>query len=92
MSDLIAVFVAIFLAELGDKTQLATLMFASRGDHSPWLVFAAAASALVLTSALAVGIGTIGARYIEGVPLKLIAGLAFIALGVWTVIEHFRGA
>ena len=92
MSDLIAVFVAVFLAELGDKTQLATLMFASRGDHSPWLVFVAAASALVLTSALAVAVGTVGARYIEGVPLKLIAGIAFIALGIWTVIEHFRGA
>jgi putative Ca2+/H+ antiporter (TMEM165/GDT1 family) len=91
MSDLLAVFAIVFLAELGDKTQLATLMFAARGDHSPWLVFAAAASALILTSALAVGIGTMGARYLEFVPLKLIAGLVFIGLGVWTMVEHFRG-
>jgi len=92
VSDLIAVFVAVFLAELGDKTQLATLMFAARGDHSPWLVFVGAAGALVLTSALAVGVGTLGARYLEVVPLKLIAGLAFIGLGMWTLIEHFRAA
>jgi putative Ca2+/H+ antiporter (TMEM165/GDT1 family) len=92
MSDLIAVFVAVFLAELGDKTQLATLMFAARGDHSPWLVFVAAASALILTSALAVGVGTVGARYLEFVPLKLVAGVAFIGLGVWTLLEYFRAA
>jgi len=90
MPDLLVVFLTVFLAELGDKTQLATLFFAARGNHSPWLVFAAAAGALVLSSALAVGVGTLGARHLEAVPLKLIAGIAFIALGVWIVVEHFR--
>jgi putative Ca2+/H+ antiporter (TMEM165/GDT1 family) len=86
----LTVFVTVFLAELGDKTQLATLLYAT-GGRSPWLVFAAAAAALVTATAIAVVVGTAGARWIEGVPLKLIAGLGFIAIGVWTVVQHFRG-
>ena len=46
------VFVTIFLAEIGDKTQLATVLFAADGKASRWLVFAAAASALVLSAAV----------------------------------------
>jgi len=92
MAKLAAVFVAIFIAELGDKTQLATLLFAAERDTSPWAVFAAASLALVASTALAVLFGTVGARYIEFLPVKLIAGLGFVAIGVWTLAEHFRGA
>jgi len=92
MLKLFAVFSAVFLAELGDKTQLATLLFASEGEHRPLAVFFAAAGALVLSTALAVLVGTLASKYLEAIPLKLIAGMGFIALGGWTVFEHFKGS
>jgi putative Ca2+/H+ antiporter (TMEM165/GDT1 family) len=93
MRAMLVIFVSVFLAELGDKTQLATLLFAS-DEHapSPLLVFIAAAGALVLSTAIAVALGTAAERYLTMIPLKLIAGLGFIAIGVWTVAAHFRGA
>jgi len=91
MFKLASVFAAVFLAELGDKTQLATLLFASDRSLNPIHVFLAAASALVLSTGLAVLIGSQAARYLEMVPLKLIAGIGFIAIGCWALVEHFRG-
>jgi len=91
MLKLATIFGAILLAELGDKTQLATLLFASDRQLSPYLVFAAAASALVVSTAVAVLVGSQAARLLEAVPLKLIAGAGFIAIGLWSVLEHFRG-
>jgi len=91
MFKLASVFAAVFLAELGDKTQLATLLFASDRSLNPIHVFLAAASALVLSTGLAVLIGNQAARYLEMVPLKLIAGIGFIAIGCWALVEHFRG-
>jgi putative Ca2+/H+ antiporter (TMEM165/GDT1 family) len=92
MGQLVTMFVTIFIAELGDKTQLATLLFASERERSPWMVFAASAGALVLGSAISVLIGTFGGRYLEHVPLKLIAGIGFIAIGAWSIFQHYRGA
>ena len=93
MRSLLVIFATVFLAELGDKTQLATLLFASdQNAPSPWLVFLAAAGALVLSTAIAVTLGTAAERYLTMVPLKLIAGLGFIAIGIWTVTAHFRAA
>ena len=88
--NLAAIFAAVFLAELGDKTQVATLLFASDRALSPVLVFLAASAALVVSTGLAVAIGSQGARYLEMVPLKLIAGVGFIAIGGWSILEHFR--
>jgi putative Ca2+/H+ antiporter (TMEM165/GDT1 family) len=88
----LTVFVTVFLAELGDKTQLATLLFATDGRQTPWLVFVAAASALIATTALAVVVGVAAERYVNGLPLKLIAGLGFIAIGIWTMYSHYTGA
>ena len=48
------VFGTVFLAELGDKTQLATVLFASKNSVSLWTIFVAASVALVLTSAIGV--------------------------------------
>ncbi|MEI9991305.1 MAG: TMEM165/GDT1 family protein [Rhizomicrobium sp.] len=92
MRELFVIFSTVFLAELGDKTQLATLLFASDEKNSAWPVFFAAATALVLSTAIAVALGTMAERYLTFIPLKLIAGLGFIAIGVWTVASHFRGA
>ncbi|HET6280092.1 MAG TPA: TMEM165/GDT1 family protein [Polyangia bacterium] len=77
-------FAAIFVAELGDKTQLATLSFAS-GANSRWIVFAASALALVATSAIAVGAGEAVARVIPPIWIKRGAGVLFILLGTLTL-------
>ena len=74
-------FLAVFVAEMGDKTQLATLSLASSGS-SRWLVFAASALALVSTSAIAVLAGEAVARHVPPVWIKRVAGGLFIVLGV----------
>jgi putative Ca2+/H+ antiporter (TMEM165/GDT1 family) len=91
MLKLAPIFVIVFMAELGDKTQLATLLFASDRNLNPLLVFLAAAGALVVATGMAVLVGNYGARYLEMLPLKLIAGIGFIAIGAWSILEHFRG-
>ncbi len=92
MWALLPIFMTVLLAELGDKTQLATLLYAAGGKHHPALVFAAAAAALMLSTAAAVGIGLAAERYLAAVPLRLIAGLGFVALGLWTIAQHVRAA
>jgi len=91
MLDLFSIFITVFLAELGDKTQVATLLFAGEGRHSPWMVFFAAAGALVLSSALAVLAGTFAQKYLAGLPLKLFAGIGFLVIGAMTLWDHFQG-
>jgi len=73
-------FLAIFLAEMGDKTQLATLSAASAGSR--WVVFLAAALALVSTTAIAVALGEGLTRIIPPVWIKRAAGVLFVVLGV----------
>lgn len=77
------VFASVFLAELGDKTQLATVLYASDAERSKLTVFAAAASALVLTSALGVLAGSLVGQYVSPKLVRWVAGLGFIAVGVW---------
>ncbi len=83
-------FAAVFLAEVGDKTQLATLTLAS-GTSSRWAVFAGAACALVATSALAVLGGELVAKWLPAVWIKRAAGALFVALGVLFLVQS-RGA
>jgi len=81
------VFVTIFLAELGDKTQLATLLYSAEAENPKLVVFLAAASALVLTSLIGVLAGSLVAEYVNPRLLSWVAGLGFIAIGVWTLIR-----
>ena len=81
------VFTTIFLAELGDKTQLATFLYASDVRVSKLLVFLAAALALVVTSALGVFLGSAVSQHVNPKVLSRIAGLGFIAVGVWTMVK-----
>jgi len=89
MPQLLAIFATVFLAELGDKTQLATVLFAADKQAPAWGVFIAASLALVLSTALAVVLGTAAERFLTQVPLKLIAGVGFVAIGVWSIYGHF---
>jgi putative Ca2+/H+ antiporter (TMEM165/GDT1 family) len=84
-------FVAIFLAEMGDKTQLATLSAAS-GGASRWVVFAAAALALVSTTAIAVVAGEVVSRVMPPVWTKRAAGVLFVVLGALLVWSTRHGA
>ena len=83
-------FLAVFLAELGDKTQLATLTFAASGQ-SRWAVFIGSATALVATSAIAVLVGEALTRVVSPLLLKRLAGVAFVVIGAW-VLWSSRGS
>ncbi len=82
---LLTVIGTIFLAELGDKTQLATLLFAARSPTGLLTVFAGACIALVLASAIGVLAGGLVAQYVNPKYLSYAAGIGFIVIGIWTV-------
>ncbi|MBK5259288.1 MAG: TMEM165/GDT1 family protein [Thermoanaerobaculia bacterium] len=82
------VFVTVFLAEIGDKTQLATMLFASEAKVSKWVIFAGSALALVLAAAIGVMVGAQLERFIAPRTLKMVAGIGFIAIGAWTLISR----
>jgi putative Ca2+/H+ antiporter (TMEM165/GDT1 family) len=84
---LLTVFGTVFLAELGDKTQLATLLFATKSPAALLTVFCGAAAALVLTSAIGVVAGGMLSAYINPKHLSYAAGLGFIAIGIWTLVQ-----
>jgi putative Ca2+/H+ antiporter (TMEM165/GDT1 family) len=73
-------FLVIFLAELGDKTQLATLSLAAQGGKK-WDVFLGASVALVLTSLIGTVLGSTLGHMIRPAYVRLGAGLLFIVLG-----------
>ena len=81
------VFTSVFIAELGDKTQLATMLFASDKDTSKLTVFLGASLALVVTSALGVVAGSALSQYVSEKFLHYLAGIGFIAIGVWTLVK-----
>ena len=82
------VFATVFVAELGDKTQLATLLYASDASHPKLTVFAASAAALVLTSALGVLAGSLLAEHVSAKLIRWVAGLGFIGVGVWVLLAR----
>jgi putative Ca2+/H+ antiporter (TMEM165/GDT1 family) len=84
---LFTVFSTVFIAEIGDKTQLATLLYASGPQANRLTVFLGAASALVLTSALGVVAGALLSQYLNPKYLAWMAGAGFIAIGIWTILK-----
>jgi len=84
---LLTTFGMIFLAELGDKTQLATFAFAAE-SQSKVAVFLGAAGALLLTSLLAVVFGSAVSRLIPANYIKIGSGALFVALGLWMIVFH----
>ena len=85
LKTLAIVFATVFIAELGDKTQLATLLFAADREVSRWVVFFGASAALVLTSAIGVLAGGLIAQAVSPRHLSIAAGIGFIAIGIWSL-------
>lgn len=79
------VFGTVFLAELGDKTQLATLLFSSEKSASLITVFLGASLALIASTAIAVAAGSFLAAYLEPKLLSYAAGSGFVLIGIWTI-------
>ncbi|OIN94690.1 MAG: hypothetical protein AUJ48_04680 [Deltaproteobacteria bacterium CG1_02_45_11] len=86
---LFSTFGMIFLAELGDKTQLATLAFAAE-SKSRLAVFFGSAGALVLTSLLAVVFGSAVSKMVPENYIKIGTGALFIVLGLWMLFFHWH--
>jgi len=79
------VFSTVFIAELGDKTQLATLLFSSQNTASPITVFIGAALALTASTGVAVAAGSLLSNYLEPKILSYLAGSAFVLIGIRTI-------
>ncbi len=85
MKVLFTVFWIVFIAELGDKTQLATLLFASKSPGNLIAVFIGASAALVMASAIGVVAGSFISQYVGPKQLSYVAGGGFLAIGAWTI-------
>jgi putative Ca2+/H+ antiporter (TMEM165/GDT1 family) len=81
----LTIFGAVFIAELGDKTQLATMLFAADKEVNKYTVFIAASAALIIASAIGVLAGSLMSEYINEKYLHYIAGVGFIAIGAVTL-------
>ena len=84
---LLTVFATVFIAELGDKTQLATMLYAADKEVSKLTVFIGASLALIAASAIGVLAGSFISGYISSKYLHYIAGAGFVVIGAWTLIK-----
>jgi putative Ca2+/H+ antiporter (TMEM165/GDT1 family) len=82
-----SIFAVVFIAELGDKTQLATMLFAADKEVSKLTVFLASSAALVVAAALGVLAGSLLAGYLNERVLAWIAGTGFIVIGAYTLYQ-----
>ena len=85
---MLTTFGIIFLAEMGDKTQLAAMTMAA-DSKKPWAVFIGASLALVAVSALGVLVGSVVGDYVSLVWVKRVAATAFIVIGVLMLFGKF---
>ena len=84
---LLTVFVTIFLAEIADKTQVATLLYASQSKNNKLSVFVGSALALIIATAIAVYIGSLLSKWVNSKYLSWFAGIAFILVGIWIILK-----
>jgi putative Ca2+/H+ antiporter (TMEM165/GDT1 family) len=87
---LVTVFGIVFLAELGDKTQLATLLFAAKSPGNLIAVFIGASAALVVASAIGVVAGSVISQYVSPKYLSFVAGAGFLVIGAWTIWQGYN--
>jgi putative Ca2+/H+ antiporter (TMEM165/GDT1 family) len=85
---LLTTFGVIFLAEMGDKTQIAAMTMAAQ-QKRPWAVFIGASLALVAVSAIGVIVGSVLSQYLPLDWIKRVAGVAFVIIGVLVLIGKF---
>ena len=85
---LFTTFGIIFLAEMGDKTQLAAMTMAAQTKR-PWAVFIGASVALAAVSGLGVIVGSLIGDYIPLVWVKRVAAIAFITIGILMLAGKF---
>lgn len=83
----LTIFLSVFFAELGDKTQLATMLFAADKEVSKYTVFLAASAALIVATAAGVLAGSLLSQYINEKYLHYIAGAGFIVIGAFTLYK-----
>jgi putative Ca2+/H+ antiporter (TMEM165/GDT1 family) len=88
LKTFLTVFFTVFIAEIGDKTQLATMLFASEAKVSKWVIFAGSALALTIAAAIGVIVGAQLERLVSPRTLKLVAGGGFIVIGFWTMLSR----
>jgi len=81
----LTIFASVFVAELGDKTQLATMLFAADKEVNKYTVFLAASAALIVATVIGVLAGTLLSAYINQKYLHYIAGIGFIGIGIFTL-------
>jgi putative Ca2+/H+ antiporter (TMEM165/GDT1 family) len=86
MRSYLVVFASVLVAELGDKTQIAILLFAADPATGKRGVFLAAVAALVVGSGFAVVVGAHAGGLIAPRFLRTVAGLGFVAIGVWALL------
>ena len=85
---LLTTFGIIFLAEMGDKTQLAAMTMAAQ-TKKPWAVLVGASLALAAVSALGVLVGSLVGDYVPLIWVKRVAAAAFIVIGVLMLFGKF---
>lgn len=83
----LTVFLTVFVAELGDKTQLATMLFAADKDVSKLTVFLASSLALIVAAGIGVLAGHLISSFISERVLSIIAGTGFIAIGAFILYQ-----
>ncbi|MFS8867635.1 TMEM165/GDT1 family protein [Synechococcus sp. H65.1] len=84
-------FLTVFVAEMGDKTQLATLLLSAQ-SQSPWAIFLGSASALVTASLLSVLLGGWLGQVIPAAWIEWLAGVGFLMIGVYVLWREWQGA
>jgi len=78
---------SVLIAELGDKTQLATFLFAANKEVSKLTVFLGASMALIVASGIAVVAGHALSQHLSEKYLNYLAGISFIGIGIWTLLK-----
>ena len=83
-------FSTVLLAELGDKTQITTLLMTG-SSQQPWVIFGGAALALIATSFLGVFVGQWLSQRLDPRRIEIISGLIFLVVALWLVWDIFQG-